>query len=233
MLGRSGRACSSASTGWSRASARSAGSSQGATVRLAGVPVGRVGGDPAARVRVERKVQVELLIARRVQDRIRADSVARIETLGLLGDKIIDVTLGRPGCGGAPGRRRAPDRGAVRHGASHPAGGGAPPQPGRALGRAPDDPRAHHREHRRGRRRRDRAGAPEPRRPRSSGARASSTGSSTTGSSGRRSPTRARRSGRSARPCAGSTACSPIPGRPGSPARRGGRSPRRGRPRSG
>jgi phospholipid/cholesterol/gamma-HCH transport system substrate-binding protein len=69
---------------------------QGATVRLAGVPVGHVG-----EIRLPEagsaKVRVELLIARRVQDRIRADSLARIETLGLLGDKIIDVTLGSPG----------------------------------------------------------------------------------------------------------------------------------------
>ena len=69
---------------------------QGATVRLAGVAVGHVGEirlpEPGSA-----KVRVELLIARRVQDRIRADSVARIETLGLLGDKIIDVTLGSPG----------------------------------------------------------------------------------------------------------------------------------------
>jgi phospholipid/cholesterol/gamma-HCH transport system substrate-binding protein len=68
---------------------------QGATVRLAGVPVGHVGEirlpEPGSA-----KVRVELLIARRVQDRIRADSLARIETLGLLGDKIIDVTLGSP-----------------------------------------------------------------------------------------------------------------------------------------
>ena len=69
---------------------------QGATVRLAGVPVGRVG-----EIRLPetggRKVRVELLIARRVQDRIRTDSLARIETLGLLGDKIIDVSLGSEG----------------------------------------------------------------------------------------------------------------------------------------
>ena len=74
---------------------------QGATVRLAGVPVGRVG-----TVRLpeagSNKVQVDLLIARRVQDRIRADSVARIETLGLLGDKIIDVSLGSPGAAALP-----------------------------------------------------------------------------------------------------------------------------------
>ena len=69
---------------------------QGATVRLAGVAVGHVG-----EIRLpetgESKVRVELLIARRVQDRIRADSIARIETLGLLGDKIIDISLGSPG----------------------------------------------------------------------------------------------------------------------------------------
>jgi phospholipid/cholesterol/gamma-HCH transport system substrate-binding protein len=68
---------------------------QGATVRLAGVPVGRVGGVQLPEAG-NAKVRVELLIARRVQDRIRADSLARIETLGLLGDKIIDITLGGP-----------------------------------------------------------------------------------------------------------------------------------------
>jgi phospholipid/cholesterol/gamma-HCH transport system substrate-binding protein len=69
---------------------------QGATVRLAGVAVGHVG-----EIRLPEaggaKVQVELLVARRVQDRIRTDSIARIETLGLLGDKIIDISLGTPG----------------------------------------------------------------------------------------------------------------------------------------
>jgi phospholipid/cholesterol/gamma-HCH transport system substrate-binding protein len=69
---------------------------QGATVRLAGVPVGHVGEIQLPEAG-SAKVRVELLIARRVQDRIRADSLARIETLGLLGDKIIDVTLGSPG----------------------------------------------------------------------------------------------------------------------------------------
>lgn len=68
---------------------------EGATVRLAGVPVGRVtaiglpesGGS---------RVQVELTLVRRVQSRVRTDSVARIETLGLLGDKIVEVSLGTP-----------------------------------------------------------------------------------------------------------------------------------------
>jgi phospholipid/cholesterol/gamma-HCH transport system substrate-binding protein len=67
---------------------------EGATVRLAGVSVGRV---TAIRLPPSgAKVQVELALARRVQERVRADSVARIETLGLLGDKIIEVTLGSP-----------------------------------------------------------------------------------------------------------------------------------------
>jgi phospholipid/cholesterol/gamma-HCH transport system substrate-binding protein len=68
---------------------------EGATVRLAGVPVGRV-----TAIRLPEsggsKVQVELALARRVQSRVRSDSVARIETLGLLGDKIVEVTLGSP-----------------------------------------------------------------------------------------------------------------------------------------
>jgi phospholipid/cholesterol/gamma-HCH transport system substrate-binding protein len=76
--------------------AQTGGLIQGATVRLAGVPVGHVG-----EIRLPEaggaKVRVELLIARRVQDRIRTDSTARIETLGLLGDKIIDISLGSPG----------------------------------------------------------------------------------------------------------------------------------------
>jgi phospholipid/cholesterol/gamma-HCH transport system substrate-binding protein len=74
---------------------------QGATVRLAGVAVGHVG-----EIRLpeagDSKVRVELLVARRIQDRIRADSVARIETLGLLGDKIIDISLGSPGAAVLP-----------------------------------------------------------------------------------------------------------------------------------
>lgn len=68
---------------------------EGATVRLAGVPVGRV---TAIRLPESRaaKVEVELTLVRRVQSRVRSDSVARIETLGLLGDKIVEVTLGGP-----------------------------------------------------------------------------------------------------------------------------------------
>src|SRR5256884_2904693 len=70
-----------------------AGLTEGATVRLAGVQIGRVGGvhlpgQPGG------KVRVDLNIAWRYADRIRRDSIARIETQGLLGDKVVEVTVG-------------------------------------------------------------------------------------------------------------------------------------------
>ncbi len=66
---------------------------EGATVRLAGVQIGRVTavrlpGQPGG------KVRVEMRIATQYADRIRRNSVARIETQGLLGDKIVEVTVG-------------------------------------------------------------------------------------------------------------------------------------------
>ena len=69
------------------------GLAEGATVRLAGVQIGRVSGvelpsQPGG------KVRVDLSIAKRFTDRVRKDSVARIETQGLLGDKIIEITIG-------------------------------------------------------------------------------------------------------------------------------------------
>jgi phospholipid/cholesterol/gamma-HCH transport system substrate-binding protein len=69
------------------------GLTEGATVRLAGVQIGRVSGvhlpgEPGG------KVRVDLNIARRFADRIRKNSRARIDTQGLLGDKIIEVSVG-------------------------------------------------------------------------------------------------------------------------------------------
>ncbi len=66
---------------------------EGATVRLAGVQIGRVTAvtlpeQPGS------KVRVTLTIARRFSERIRRDSEARIATQGLLGDKIVEITLG-------------------------------------------------------------------------------------------------------------------------------------------
>lgn len=69
------------------------GLTEGATVRLAGVQIGRVSavrlpGEPGGRVRVD------MTIAKRFADRIRRDSIARIETQGLLGDRIVEISVG-------------------------------------------------------------------------------------------------------------------------------------------
>jgi phospholipid/cholesterol/gamma-HCH transport system substrate-binding protein len=66
---------------------------EGATVRLAGVQIGRVTGvrlppEPGGRVRVD------LTIGRQFANRVRKDSVARLETQGLLGDKIVELSVG-------------------------------------------------------------------------------------------------------------------------------------------
>src|SRR5216684_8821381 len=69
------------------------GLTEGATVRLAGVQIGRV-------TRVELpphpggKVRVTLTLARRFADRVRRNSEARIVTQGLLGDKLVEITIG-------------------------------------------------------------------------------------------------------------------------------------------
>jgi phospholipid/cholesterol/gamma-HCH transport system substrate-binding protein len=66
----------------------------GAPVRLAGVTVGnvtRIGFGPNPR---DRRLAVTLTIERRVQERIRQDSVASIGTIGLVGDKVLDITVG-------------------------------------------------------------------------------------------------------------------------------------------
>jgi phospholipid/cholesterol/gamma-HCH transport system substrate-binding protein len=66
---------------------------EGATVRLAGVQIGRV-----SRVDLPPqpggKVRVDMTIAKRFGDRIRKDSEARLETQGLLGDRIVEITVG-------------------------------------------------------------------------------------------------------------------------------------------
>jgi phospholipid/cholesterol/gamma-HCH transport system substrate-binding protein len=69
------------------------GLNEGATVRLAGVQIGRVKGvnlpaEPGG------KVRVDLSIATQFHNRVRKDSVARIETQGLLGDRIVELTVG-------------------------------------------------------------------------------------------------------------------------------------------
>ena len=70
-----------------------AGLIEGATVRLAGVQIGRVTAVVLS-PRPGGKVRVTMSVAKRFQERIRRNSEARIATQGLLGDKIIDITPG-------------------------------------------------------------------------------------------------------------------------------------------
>jgi phospholipid/cholesterol/gamma-HCH transport system substrate-binding protein len=71
---------------------------EGATVRLAGVQIGRVT-DVHLPSEPGGKVRVDLTVGQQFADRIRRDSVARIETQGLLGDRIVEI---RGGTAAAP-----------------------------------------------------------------------------------------------------------------------------------
>jgi len=68
---------------------------EGATVRLAGVQIGRVT-KVVLSPEVGGKVRVTLTVARRFSERIRRDSEAQIVTQGLLGDKLVEITQGKP-----------------------------------------------------------------------------------------------------------------------------------------
>ena len=70
----------------------------GATVRLAGTQVGQVERvELATRADGRPGVRVLLQIDEDVRQRIRSDSVARIATLGLLGDQLVEISIGTSG----------------------------------------------------------------------------------------------------------------------------------------
>jgi phospholipid/cholesterol/gamma-HCH transport system substrate-binding protein len=66
----------------------------GAPVRLAGLTVGNITRISFGRDPRDRRIAMTLSVERRVQDRIREDSVASIGTIGLVGDKVLDITVG-------------------------------------------------------------------------------------------------------------------------------------------
>jgi phospholipid/cholesterol/gamma-HCH transport system substrate-binding protein len=66
----------------------------GSPVRLAGVTVGNVTRITFGREPRDRRIAINVSVERRVQDRIREDSVASIGTIGLVGDKVLDITVG-------------------------------------------------------------------------------------------------------------------------------------------
>ena len=71
---------------------------EGAQVRLAGVAAGNV-----ERVRISpyternRAVEIVMAVPRTYQNEIRADSLASVETVGLLGESYVNITRGSPG----------------------------------------------------------------------------------------------------------------------------------------
>lgn len=65
-------------------------------VRLGGLQVGKVSKISFAPDLGDKRIVVTMEISNRFQERIRADSVARITGRGVLGDKAIDISLGSP-----------------------------------------------------------------------------------------------------------------------------------------
>jgi phospholipid/cholesterol/gamma-HCH transport system substrate-binding protein len=66
-------------------------------VQLNGVKVGSVRSVVLPEDPGEREIRVEIALDSRYAGRVRADSVARIKTLGLLGDKYVEITSGSEG----------------------------------------------------------------------------------------------------------------------------------------
>jgi phospholipid/cholesterol/gamma-HCH transport system substrate-binding protein len=73
-----------------------AGLKEGAVVRLAGWDVGEVQEIDFSEDLTRSELTVEMKILDRYQDRIRSDSVARIDTVGVLGDKYVSISMGTP-----------------------------------------------------------------------------------------------------------------------------------------
>ncbi len=66
----------------------------GAPVRLGGVDIGIVESIRFARDVHQKKVHVTVAVDRRFLDRVRGDSIARLTSKGLLGDMLINITVG-------------------------------------------------------------------------------------------------------------------------------------------
>ena len=69
---------------------------EGAVVRLAGWDVGEVSSIRFSNELGEKELVVEMQIFTQYQDRIRMDSEARIDTVGVLGDKYVAISMGDP-----------------------------------------------------------------------------------------------------------------------------------------
>ncbi|MBI3781289.1 MAG: MCE family protein [candidate division NC10 bacterium] len=68
----------------------------GAPVRLAGVSIGSISAITFSKDLSSKKIRVTMSLDARLQDRIREDSIASIGTIGLVGDKVLELTVGSP-----------------------------------------------------------------------------------------------------------------------------------------
>ena len=66
----------------------------GAPVRLAGTSIGSVDDITFSKDLASKKIRVTISLDARLQDRIREDSLASIGTVGLVGDKVLELTVG-------------------------------------------------------------------------------------------------------------------------------------------
>ena len=70
---------------------------KGASVRMAGVEVGNVKSVKFVNLDARRRLEVRLSVAESVWELITADSRAQLGTIGLLGDKYVEILPGTPG----------------------------------------------------------------------------------------------------------------------------------------
>lgn len=68
----------------------------GAPVRLAGTSIGSVDDITFSKDLASKKIRVTMSLDARLQERIREDSIASIGTIGLVGDKVLELTVGSP-----------------------------------------------------------------------------------------------------------------------------------------
>jgi phospholipid/cholesterol/gamma-HCH transport system substrate-binding protein len=66
----------------------------GAPVRLAGTSIGSVDDITFSKDLASKQIRVTMSLDARLQDRIREDSIASIGTIGLVGDKMLELTVG-------------------------------------------------------------------------------------------------------------------------------------------
>ena len=73
-----------------------AGLKPGAPIRMGGLDIGQVTGVDHGSDPKDERIFVRMSISKKEASRIKADAVAHVVGKGLLGDKMIELTVGRP-----------------------------------------------------------------------------------------------------------------------------------------